>query len=118
MKKCLIYGIVIYLLIMMYINLSLNQYQQNQYQQNQYQQNQYQQNQYQQNQYQQTQIGTDYLIQKPLILYDENGNLKSLNYFKFKLKHGFHSYKELICMPTIAVVIALFSFILAKQLAE
>jgi hypothetical protein len=94
MKKCLIYGIVIYLLIMMYINLSLNQ------------------------QHDQTQLGNNYLMQRPHILYDENGNLKSLNYFKFKLKYGFQSYKELICMPTVAIGSAIFSFILAKQLSE
>ena len=92
MKKCLIYGIVIYLLIMMYINLSLNQPKY------------------------QTQNQNNYLIQKPDILYDENGNLKSLNYFKFKLKYGFQSYKELICMPIIAIISAIISFILAKQL--
>ena len=92
MKKCLIYGIVIYLLIMMYINLSLNQ------------------------SLIQTQNQNNYLIQRPDILYDENGNLKSLNYFKFKLKYGFQSYKELICMPIIAIISAIISFILAKQL--
>lgn len=77
MKKCLVYSIVIYLLIMMYINLK-----------------------------------------KPDILYDENNNLKSIDYFKFKLKYGFQNINEMICMPTIAIASAILSFILAKQIVD
>lgn len=57
-------------------------------------------------------------LKKPEILYDENDNLKSIDYFKFKLKYGFHNVNELICMPTLAIGSALVSFILAKQLIE
>ena len=77
MKKCLVYSIVIYLLIMMYINLK-----------------------------------------KTDILYDDNDNLKSIDYFKFKLKHGFKNINEMICMPTVAILAAILSFILAKQIIE
>jgi len=75
MKKCIIHGVVIYLLFMMFINL-----------------------------------------QKPNCLYDEDGNIKSLNYFKFKLKYGFQNINELICLPTIAIIGGIGSFIIAKQL--
>jgi hypothetical protein len=77
MKKCIIYSVIIYLLLMMYINLH-----------------------------------------KPLILYDINGNIKSMNYFKYKIKYGFDNMNELICFPTIAIICAIISFILAKILIE
>jgi len=57
-------------------------------------------------------------LQKPEILYDDNNNLKSMNYFKFKLKYGFQNTNELICMPTVAIMCAIISYILAKQLNE
>ena len=77
MKKCLIYSITIYLLIIMFI-----------------------------------------ILQKPTIIYDDNNNLKSLNYFKSKLRYGFQDSSELICLPTIAICSSVFSFIIAKQLID
>jgi len=75
MKKCLIYSIVIYLLLIMFINL-----------------------------------------QKPSILYDKNDNIKSINYFKYKLKYGFNSIEECVCMPIVALLCALISAGMAKKL--
>ena len=77
MKKCIVYSVIIYLLLMMYINL-----------------------------------------QKPAILYDDDGNIKSINYFKFKIKYGFQNINEIICCPTVAIGCAIISFIIAKQLVE
>lgn len=57
-------------------------------------------------------------LKKPDILYDENNNLKSIDYFKFKLKYGFQNINEMICMPTIAIASAILSFILAKQIVD
>jgi len=75
MKKCIIYSITIYLLLMMFI-----------------------------------------LLQKPRILYDDNGNMKSLNYFKYKINYGFKDPMELLCFPTIAIIFGIIAFLLAKQL--
>jgi len=57
------------------------------------------------------------LLQKPEILYDENGNMKSLNYFRHKINYGFQDPMELVCFPTISIASAILSFFLAKQLS-
>ncbi len=57
-------------------------------------------------------------LNKQFVLYDDDGKLKSIDYLKLKLKHGFNSPNEIICMPLISVCGAFFAFILAKQIAE
>ncbi len=55
------------------------------------------------------------ILHKPACIYS-NGEFKSVNYFKNKIKYGFNSATELICLPSILVVCSIISFILAKQL--
>ena len=56
------------------------------------------------------------LLQKPKILYDESNNIKSLDYFNNKIKYGFNNLDELICLPTIFIIISLLSFIISVKL--
>jgi hypothetical protein len=55
------------------------------------------------------------LLQRPQVLNDENGQLKSWNYLKSKLKYGFISIEELICLPTLIIFISIFSYIIAQR---
>ena len=54
---------------------------------------------------------------KPKILY-ENGHLKSWFYFINKINNGIDNYDELICIPTITLVIVLFSFLIGAKLEK
>jgi len=56
------------------------------------------------------------LLQKPKLLYDESNNIKSLDYFNNKIKYGFNNLDELICLPTIFIIISLLSFIISVKL--
>ena len=58
------------------------------------------------------------LLQKPNILYDSNGDIKSWNYLKSKIIDGFYNYDELICLPTIMAILSIFSFIIAISLID
>ena len=58
------------------------------------------------------------LLQKPTILYDNNGNIKSWNYLKDKLIYGFNDAEELICLPTLFVGVSLLSFIISIKIIE
>ncbi len=58
------------------------------------------------------------LLQKPKILYDSNGDFKSWNYLKYKIKYGYNSYNELICFPIIILSISLLSFIISISIIE
>ena len=56
------------------------------------------------------------LLQRPQILNDENGDIKSWDYLQYKIKYGFINYEELICFPTLIVFVSIFSFIIAYKL--
>lgn len=56
------------------------------------------------------------LLHKPRILYDDNNNIKSWNYLKYKIKNGFNKPDEIICFPTIVILISIISYILSKKL--
>jgi hypothetical protein len=56
------------------------------------------------------------LLQKPPFLYDQYGNIKSMNYLKYKLQYGFNQPEELICFPTILIISSILSYFLAKSL--
>ena len=56
------------------------------------------------------------ILQKPDILTDVNGNFKSWNYLKFNLSNGISDYNDLICLPTVVIVISIISFVMSKQL--
>ena len=59
------------------------------------------------------------LLQKPEMLYNKaTMSWKSINYFKLRINYGFSDPSELICLPTVAVFLGLFSFILANMLVE
>ena len=53
------------------------------------------------------------LLQKPNILYDIDGEIKSWNYLKSKIRYGFYTMDELICLPTVMFMVSVFSFIIA-----
>jgi len=56
------------------------------------------------------------ILQKPTILYDENNNIKSWNYLKYKIKYGINKPEDIICFPVIVILISIISYILAKRL--
>lgn len=56
------------------------------------------------------------LLQQPDILYDDNKNIKSWSYLKDKLKYGFNNIDELICLPTLFIIISIFSFIITIKI--
>ena len=58
------------------------------------------------------------LLQKPDILYDSNGKIKSWNYLKSKIRYGFYTYDELICLPTCMFIISIISFIIAINIID
>jgi hypothetical protein len=74
MKKCLIYCMTIYILLIIFI-----------------------------------------LLQNPKFLYDQNNNIKSWNYLKYKIKYGINKFDDIICFPTIVILISILSYILAKK---
>ena len=57
------------------------------------------------------------LSKKPSILYDNN-NIKSLLYFQDKINNGYNSYNELVCLPTIMLILVLLSYLLAKKFSS
>jgi len=58
------------------------------------------------------------ISKKPFVLYDNINGFKSLLYFQNKLYNGYTNYDELICLPTIMLLIVFFSFLLAKNLSK
>ena len=48
------------------------------------------------------------------ILYDNNGNIKSLNYLNYKIKIGFEDYNEYINLPFFTILVAIISYYLSK----
>ena len=58
------------------------------------------------------------LLQRPQFLNDSEGNIKSLNYLKYKIKYGFINPTELICLPTIIIFISILSFIIGANLIK
>ena len=58
------------------------------------------------------------LLQKPNILYDTDGEIKSWTYLKSKIKYGFNTMDELICLPTIIFTISIISFIIATNIID
>jgi len=58
------------------------------------------------------------LLHRPKILNDSNGDIKSWNYLKYKLKYGFTDMNELICLPTIIFVISIISFMIGIKLSK
>ena len=54
------------------------------------------------------------ITNKPEFLYDNNGNIKSLNYLNYKMKIGFEDYNEYINLPFFTLLIAIISYYLSK----
>ncbi len=58
------------------------------------------------------------LLHKPDILYDYNKEIKSWSYLKSKIKYGFYTVDELICLPTIICMLSIISFIIAINIID
>jgi len=58
------------------------------------------------------------LLQMPSIIYDDNGLVKSWNYFKNIDYKYINSINDLICLPTIIIIVAVISFILGRHLTK
>ena len=54
------------------------------------------------------------ITNKPDILYDNNDNIKSLNYLTYKIKIGFEDYNEYINLPFFTILVAIISYYLSK----
>ena len=57
-----------------------------------------------------------FLFQKPNIIYDINGNIKSWNYLKYKMINGVNNYNDLLCLPTIFISFSLISFLITLNI--
>jgi hypothetical protein len=59
------------------------------------------------------------LLNRPKILLDSDGNLKSWNYLKYKLHnlnlHEHNDPLDFICLPIFSIGLAFLSFYIAKQ---
>lgn len=58
------------------------------------------------------------ILNKPTILYDEQGNIKSWNYFNNTIKGGKINMDVLTSLPIIFILCAMISFYLAKYLDD
>jgi hypothetical protein len=54
------------------------------------------------------------ITNKPEFLYDNNDNIKSLNYLNYKMKIGFEDYNEYINLPFFTLLVAIISYYLSK----
>ena len=56
------------------------------------------------------------ITKKPNIIYDNYGNIKSLDYLNYKINIGFENLDEYINLPIISILLAILSYYLSFYL--
>jgi hypothetical protein len=54
------------------------------------------------------------ITNKPELLYDNYGNIKSLDYLNYKINIGFENLDEYINLPIISILLAISSYYLSS----
>lgn len=58
------------------------------------------------------------ILKRPSIILDNDGNVKSWTYFKDKIFNGFSDPLDLVCLPTIMMLLSILSFYMARYLID